>query len=181
MKAKEVGVGKYNMSTWRRLHESIPLTFTVADVFLSPHTQLYSPLSSIFKSFIWSSQEVSLCFISYFSPTLRISEPFFHWTTVAGFDNLQQRVTVSPLFFSWFLSSSLKLAGRAKIRWTVTCLYRTGCCILLGYDGEWKIIRGKDDEWVVVLQSSKIWPSEHKMISNSWADVPFDCSAVHFI
>lgn len=122
----------------KRLHESIPLTFRVADVFWSPHMQEYSPLSSTFKFLIWSSQEVSFCLISYFSPALRISEPFFHWMSADGFDNLQQSITVSPLFFSWFLSSSLKLAGRAKIKRTMTWLYKIGCWILLGYDG-WKM------------------------------------------
>lgn len=56
--------------------------------------------------------------MSYFPPDFRIiSEPFFHWTQSAGFDNLQQSVTDSPFFFSWFLSFSLKFAGGAKIEW----------------------------------------------------------------
>lgn len=57
---------------------------------------------------------VFLCFITYLSPGLMLSKPFFQWTWTPGREYSQVRVTASPSLastcFKWWMNS----AGMAR-------------------------------------------------------------------
>lgn len=92
----------------------LPWTVNTAEVLCSPHTQLYSPVSSTSRSRISSSAAVSSCLILYFSLGFRALSPFFHSTGTPTALSWQRRVAVPPSVASLFFSPSLKNAGKAE-------------------------------------------------------------------
>ncbi len=89
----------------------LPLMLTLAVVSWSPHTQLYSPLSSGTTLLIRSSFTEAVCFIWYFSPEFRTFFPFFHSTGTPGLESSQCSVTLVPSSASWLSSFCLKVTG----------------------------------------------------------------------
>lgn len=92
----------------------LPWTVKTAEVFWSPHTQVYSPVSSTSRSRINSSAEVSSCLILYLSLGLSVLFPFFHSTGTPTLLSSQRRVAVAPSVASLFFNPSLKNAGKAE-------------------------------------------------------------------
>lgn len=92
----------------------LPWTVKTAEVFWSPHTQVYSPVSSTSRSRISSSAAVSSCLILYFSLGLSALSPFFHSTGTPTLLSSQRRVAVAPSVASLFFNPSLKNAGKAE-------------------------------------------------------------------
>lgn len=92
----------------------LPWTVNTAEVFWSPHTQVYSPVSSTSRSRISSSAAVSSCLILYFSLGLSALSPFFHSTGTPTLLSSQRSVAVAPSVASLFFSPSLKNAGKAE-------------------------------------------------------------------
>lgn len=92
----------------------LPWTVKTAEVFWSPHTQVYSPVSSTTRSRINSSAAVSSCLILYLSLGLSVLSPFFHSTGTPTLLSSQCRVAVAPSVASLFFNPSLKNAGKAE-------------------------------------------------------------------
>lgn len=92
----------------------LPWTVKTAEVFWSPHTQVYSPVSSTSRSRISSSAAVSSCLILYFSLGLSALSPFLHSTRTPTLLSSQRRVAVAPSVASLFFNPSLKNAGKAE-------------------------------------------------------------------
>lgn len=91
----------------------LPCTVSTAVVFLSPHTQVYSPASLTSKAWIRSCAMAPSCLIEYFSLDLSTLCFFFHSTGTA-LDSSHCSVAVPPSVASLFFISSLKCAGKAE-------------------------------------------------------------------
>lgn len=92
----------------------LPWTVRTAEVFWSPHTHVYSPVSSTSRSRINSSADVSSCLILYLSLGLSVLSPFFHSTGTPTLLSSQCSVAVAPSVASLFFKPSLKNAGKAE-------------------------------------------------------------------
>lgn len=97
---------------WWRL-ALLPFTVRVAVLFLSPVSQIYSPLSSMISLFITRLWVVAFCCMVYFSPWQSTVEPFLQVTLQSALEISQDSVASPPALASWLSSSFLKVVGAA--------------------------------------------------------------------